>query len=58
MSAYSDWKSGALSDDEYKQAYRMERGEDHGEIPFYYNDVIEDEDTEDLENDRIIKAGY
>ena len=47
-----------MSDDEYKQAYRMERGEDHGEIPFYYNDVVEDEDMEDSDYDRTIKTGY
>lgn len=33
MSAYSDWKSGAITDDQYRQAYMMDRGEDHGEEP-------------------------
>lgn len=46
MSAYSDWRCGALSDDEYKTAYNMERGEDHGEIPFY-DECDEDEEEYD-----------
>ena len=46
MSAYSDWKCGALTDDEYKQAYAHERGEDHGEIPFD-DDIFEDPDDEE-----------
>ena len=33
-----------MSDDEYKTAYAMERGEDHGEIPFFYEDEDEDEE--------------
>ena len=45
MSAYSDWRCGALTDDEYKSAYRHERGEDHDIILFY--DAIDDEDMED-----------
>ena len=32
-----------MSDDEYKTAYAMERGEDHGEIPFNYEDEDEEE---------------
>lgn len=31
MSAYSDYKCGALTDDEYKFCSRRELGEDHGE---------------------------
>ena len=33
MSAYSDWHSGAITDDEYRLAYAHELGEDHGELP-------------------------
>jgi len=31
MSAYSDWRCGAISDEEYKFLYNHELGEDHGE---------------------------
>lgn len=31
MSSYSDWRCGALTDEEYESVYRHERGEDHGE---------------------------
>ena len=31
MSAYSDWKCGAITDVQYRQAYMMDRGEEHGE---------------------------
>lgn len=31
MSAYSDWKAGYLTDDEYKFFSRRELGEDYGE---------------------------
>lgn len=47
MSAYSDWRCGALSDDEYKTAYAMERGEDHGEIPFFYEDEDDEEECDE-----------
>lgn len=54
MSAYSDWRCGAISDDEYRMAYVFERGEDHGEVPFYSeheDDVDEDElEAMDLED--------
>lgn len=40
MSAYSDWKAGALSDDEYRSAMRRECGDDfpRDELPFYTDD--------------------
>lgn len=40
MSAYSDWKAGALTDDEYRSAMRRECGEDspREELPFYTDD--------------------
>lgn len=31
MSAWSDWKCGAISEEEYKTAYNMDPAEDHGE---------------------------
>lgn len=31
MSAWSDWHSGAITDDEYRLAYAFDCGEDHGE---------------------------
>lgn len=43
MSAYSDWKCGAITDEEYKFLYARERGEDHGEDPA---DEWEDDDSE------------
>lgn len=48
MSAYSDWRCGAISDEEYKTAYNHERGEDHGiidDLPFTY-EIKEEEDNE------------
>ena len=39
MSAYSDWKSGYLTDDEYKSAMRRECDEHIEDIPFYTDDV-------------------
>ena len=41
MSAYSDWKAGALTDDEYKSAMRRECGDDspREELPFYTDDA-------------------
>ena len=45
MSVYSDWKCGALSDDERKWCERMERGADHGERSDYeYDEIPEDEE--------------
>lgn len=40
MSAYSDWKCGALTDEEYRSAMRRECGEDfpREELPFYTDD--------------------
>lgn len=40
MSAYSDWKAGALTDDEYRSAMRRECGDDspREELPFYTDD--------------------
>ena len=35
MSAYSDWKCGAISDEEYRSAMRRECGES---LPFYTDD--------------------
>jgi hypothetical protein len=31
MSAWSDWKCGAISEQEYRTAYNMDPAEDHGE---------------------------
>ena len=31
MSAWSDWKCGAISEQEYKTAYNMDPAEDHGD---------------------------
>ena len=42
MSAYSDYKAGCLTDEEYKFCSRHELGEDHGELPFW--DGMEGED--------------
>jgi len=42
MSAYSDWRCGAISEEEYKFLYNHELGEDHGELPFW--DGMEGED--------------
>ena len=58
MSAYSDWRCGALSDDEYKTAYAMERGEDHGEIPFYDEDEDEERTYTKLKDGRYIIEIY
>ena len=40
MSAYSDWKCGALSDDEYKSIARRENADDeeHGCFDCFYKD--------------------
>lgn len=38
MSAYSDWKVGALTDEEYNYISRHELGADHGEEPDYEQD--------------------
>lgn len=40
MSAYSDWKCGALSDDEYRSIARRENAdeEEHGCFDCYYRD--------------------
>lgn len=48
MSAYSDWKVGALTDEEYSYISRHELGADHGEEPCYeqYDDdreILSDE---------------
>lgn len=42
MSAYSDWKVGALTDDEYDYVSRHELGEDHGEEFDYEQDEDRD----------------
>ena len=42
MSAWSDWRCGALTDDEYKFLYNRERGEDHEED--WEDDWEEDDD--------------
>ena len=48
MSAYSDYKCGALTDDEYKFCARHELGEDHGELPFWDGmEGVEDEREQD-----------
>lgn len=38
MSAYSDWRCGAISDEEYKFYASHELGADHGEEPDYEQD--------------------
>lgn len=40
MSAYSDWRCGALTDDEYKSAIRREceESEEHGCNDCFYRD--------------------
>ena len=43
MSAWSEWRHGYITDDEYKFLYARERGEDHGEDPA---DEWEDDDSE------------
>lgn len=43
MSAYSDWRCGAITDEEYKFYSRHELGADHGE------DDRDGEDDEDRE---------
>lgn len=48
MSAWSDWRCGALTDDEYKFLYSRERGEDHGED---LEDEWEDEEDEGMAED-------
>lgn len=35
MSAWSDWRCGALSDEEFVNVYAHERGEDHGEEDYH-----------------------
>lgn len=44
MSAYSDWKCGALTDKEYTFCANHETGADHGEEP--YDDYYDDDDEE------------
>ena len=52
MSAYSDYKCGALTDDEYKFCSRHELGEDHGELPFWDGmEGVEDGDREEYSED-------
>ena len=38
MSAYSDWKCGAISDEEYRSAMRRECEEPRETLPFYTDD--------------------
>ena len=42
MSAYSDWKVGALTDEEYDYVSRHELGEDHGDEIVYEPDEDRD----------------
>ena len=45
MSVYSDWKCGALSDEERKYCENRELGADHGERSDYeYDEVSENEE--------------
>lgn len=44
MSAWSDWKCGAISEQEYKAAYNMDPAEDHGEE---YGEEYEEEEDYD-----------
>ena len=53
MSAWSDWRCGSLTDDEYKFLYSRERGEDHGEDLYglnsdisFIDDWIDEEDDD------------
>ena len=48
MSAYSDWKAGALSDEEYRSLSRWEHAGDN-DYPEDYDDYDDDEDFEDEE---------
>ena len=41
MSAWSDWRCGAISEQEYKTAYNMDPAEDHGEDSAEYDDSEE-----------------
>ena len=55
MSAYSDWRAGAMTDDEYKyytawEARRDQYYEEREIEKLYYND---DDDYEDIEDDEI-----
>ena len=49
MSAYSDWKCGALSDDEYKSISRRENGDKDERIYFQ-----EEADCETCEHNRYL----
>ena len=52
MSVYSDYKCGALTDEEYKFCSRHELGEDHGELPFWDGmEGVEDGDREEYNED-------
>ena len=44
MSAYSDWKCGALTDEEYKFCMRRECGEDDADYEIEYDEGEEDEE--------------
>ena len=48
MSAYSDWKCGAIPDERYAFCANHETGADHGEEDFYYDDEenCEEDDIE------------
>lgn len=39
MSAYSDWKCGAISDEQYRSAMRRECEEPRETLPFYTDDA-------------------
>ena len=41
MSSWSDYKHGAITEEEYKTAYNMDPAEDHGEDPAEYDDSEE-----------------
>lgn len=47
MSAWSDYKCGALTDEEYKFCVRREMGEDHGEDEMEEYDDPEEQAEDD-----------
>lgn len=51
MSAYSDWRYGALTDEEYKQLSRWEAAHDNDVDEDYWYDDDNEEDEEDDEDD-------
>ena len=57
MSAYSDWHSGAITDDEYRLAYAHELGEDHGELPPDPEELEDELEGMDLEDQLTILMG-